>query len=73
VRLLVGVNIIGLNSVVFSVVDDIPVDSETHVVTLSISRIYKSVFKDDHRLGLGLRSCVHRGECAYVVSVWVVL
>ena len=32
-------NILGFNSVVFSVVDDVPVDSETSMVTSSISKI----------------------------------
>ena len=49
-----GVNIIGLNSVVFSVVDDIPVDSETHMVTLLISSICW-LSKDAHRS----KDCVH--------------
>ena len=35
---------IGFNGVVLSVVDDVPVDSETHVVTSSISRCAGTVF-----------------------------
>lgn len=35
-----GVNILRFSNVVLSVVNDVPVDSEVHVVTSSISRIF---------------------------------
>ena len=57
-------NFPGFNSVVLSVVGDVSVDSEAPVVTSSISPgfITGPVFED-----------AHRGECACVVSVCVVL
>jgi hypothetical protein len=39
----VGANFLGFNGVVLLVVGDVPVDSETHVVTSSISRIYQPI------------------------------
>lgn len=40
------------------VVGDIPLDNKAHVVKV---------------LGQGLRTCVHRGQCACVLSIHVVL
>ena len=56
---------------VLSVVGDVSVDSETPVVISSISRIcWLSL--SDVLIGVELRACVHRVECAYVfVSVCV--
>ncbi len=42
-------NFLGFNSIVLSVVSDVPVDNETSVVTLSILRIYRPIFEDAHR------------------------
>ncbi len=45
-----GANFPGFNGVVLSVVGDVPVDSETPVVTSSISLEFAGpVFKDAHR------------------------
>ncbi len=58
-----GANFPGFNGVVLSVVDDVPVDSKAPVVTSSISPGFAGpVFED-----------AHRGECACVVSICVVL
>ena len=47
------------------VVGDVPVDSEAPVVTSSISRICRlSLLKV--LIEVGLRACIHRGECACV-------
>ena len=69
-----GANILGFNSVVHSVVGDVPVDSKTPVVTSSISMICiaGSVFKDAHRGRICVRVFIEC-ECACVVSVCVVL
>jgi hypothetical protein len=59
-----GANITGFNDIVLSMVDDVPVNTETPMVTYSISRVCGSVFEDNHKD----RVCV----CAFVgVSVWV--
>jgi hypothetical protein len=65
-RLPVGANFLGFNDVrVLSVVGAVPVDSEAHVVTSSILRIFAgAVFEDAHRgrlcvrvfIGMGVRA-----------------
>ena len=56
---------------VLSVVGDVPVDSGTPVVTSSISRICR-LSLSEVLIGVGLRACIHRDECACVfVSVCV--
>jgi hypothetical protein len=49
--------ILGLNDVILSVIDDVPVDSETPLLTLSILRFIgpSQFFRDAHRS----RVCVH--------------
>ena len=52
-----------------SVVGDVPVDSGVPVVTSSISRICR-LSLSEVLIGVGLRACIHRDECARVfVSV----
>ena len=56
---------------VLSVVGDVPVDSGAPVVTSSISRICR-LSLSEVLIGVGLRACIHRVECACVfVSVCV--
>ena len=64
IRLPMGANILGFNGVVYSVVGDVPVDSEAPVVTSSISRICRPSLRRWSQ-GQGLRTCIHRGvsEC----------
>ena len=54
--------ILRFNGAVFSVVDDVPVDSEASVVTSSISRFASSTqfFGDAHRGKVCVRAYVHR-------------
>ena len=62
---------LGFNGVVHSVVDDVSIDSETFVVTSSISRICR-LNLSEVLIGVGLRACIYSDECACVfVSVWV--
>ena len=52
-------------------VGDIPINSGAPVVTSSISKIYRLSLSEVH-IGVGLRACIHRDECACVfVSVCV--
>ena len=54
-----------------SVVGDVPVDSGVFVVTSSISRSCRLNLLEVP-IGVGLRACIHRDECACVfVSVCV--
>ena len=54
-----------------SVVGDVPVDSEAPVVTLSILRICR-LSLSEVLIGVELRACIHRDECARVfVSICV--
>ena len=54
-----------------SVVGDVPIDSGAPVVTSSISKIYRLSLSEVH-IGVGLRACIHRDECACVfVNVYV--
>ena len=62
--------ILEFNGVVFSVVGEVSVDSEVPVVTSSISRCAGTVFRRCSQ-GQGLRTFVHRDECACVQSVWL--
>ena len=56
---------------VLSVVGDVPVDSGAPVVTSSISRICR-LSLSEVLIRVGLRTCIHRDECACVfVSVCV--
>jgi hypothetical protein len=50
---------------VFLVVSDVPADSGAHVVTSSISRICR-LSLSEVLIGVGLRACIHRDECACV-------
>ena len=43
----------------------VPLDSEAQVVTSSFSRICRHSLSD-MLIGVGLRVCIHRGECACV-------
>ena len=43
----------------------VPLDSEAQVVTLSFSRICRHSLSD-MLIGVGLRVCIHRSECACV-------
>ena len=64
-------NILGFNDIVLLVVGDVPVDSEALVVTSSISRICR-LSLSEVLIGVGLRTCIHRDECACMfVSVCV--
>ena len=66
-----GANILGFNGVVHPVVGDISVDSGAPVVTSSISRICR-LSLSEILIGVGLRACIHRDECACVfVSVCI--
>ena len=49
-RLSIGANILEFNSIVHSLVDDVPLDSEVPVVTSSIREFVGSIFKDAHRV-----------------------
>jgi hypothetical protein len=51
----VGMKFLEFNSVVLSVVDDVPVNSEVPMMTSSILRICRSVFEDAHRVGFAYR------------------
>ena len=56
---------------VLSVVGDVPINSGAPVVTSSISRICR-LSLSEVLIGVGLRACIHRDECACVfVSVCV--
>ena len=48
-----------------SVVGDVPVDSGAPVMTSSISKICR-LSLSEVLIGVGLRVCIHRGECACV-------
>ena len=66
-----GANFQDLTAFVLSVVGDVPVDSEAPTVTSSISRICR-LSLSEVLIGVGLRACIHRNECACVfVSVCV--
>ena len=54
-----------LTCAILSVVGDVLVDSETPVVTSSISRISRFSLSEV-LIRVGLRACIHRGECACV-------
>ena len=56
-----------------SVVGDVPVDSETDVCGDFVNLVICRLSPSDVLIGVGLRTCVHRGEYACVVSVCVVL
>ena len=68
------VNILEFNGVMHTVVGDIPVDSETHVVTRQSRGFAGSVFEDAHkgricvRMFIGVRVCV-RCECLSLYCV----
>jgi hypothetical protein len=68
-----GANILGFNGFVLLVVGDVLIDSETLMVTSSFSSrgFAGSAFESAHR-GRDLCVYIHRGECAFVVSVCVV-
>ena len=51
--------------VILSLICYMPVDSETLVVTSSISRICRLSLSEVH-IGLVLRACIHTGECGCV-------
>ena len=54
-----------------SVLDNVSGDSEAHMMTSSISRIYQ-LSLSEVLIGVGLCACIHRVECACVfVSVCV--
>jgi hypothetical protein len=53
--------------VVCEVVSDVPVENEVPMVTLGISRSVGSSVLRKYSSGQGLRTCVHRGECACVL------
>ena len=56
---------------VLSVVGEVPVDSGAPMVTSSISRICR-LSLSEVLIGVGLRACIHRDECACVfVSICV--
>jgi len=62
----VEANILEFNDVVHSMLDDVPVNSETHVVTSPISRIAGSVFKDTHMSRVCVRAFIWVSVCAFV-------
>ncbi len=66
-----GANFSRFNGFVRSVVGDVPVDSEASVVNSLISRMDVPAQFSKMLIGVGFRTCVHRGECACVVSVCV--
>jgi hypothetical protein len=53
-------------------VGDVPVDSKASVLTLSIYRMDLPAQSSKILIGVEF-ACVHRGECACVVSVCIVL
>jgi hypothetical protein len=53
-------------------VGDVPVDSKASVLTLSIYRMDLPAQSSKILIGVEF-ACVHRGECAYVISVYVAL
>ena len=60
-----GANFLGLTAFVLSVEGDVPVDSGAPMVTSSISRICR-LSLSEVLIGVGLRACIHRDECACV-------
>jgi hypothetical protein len=69
VRLPLGANFLEFNGIVLSVVDDAPVDSETPVVTLSISRRFVGLFfKDAHRGKVYARMFIGMSRLMYAIT-----
>lgn len=54
-----------LTGTILSVVGNVPVDSEAHVMTSLISRIYRFSLLE-LLIGLGLHLCIRRVECTCI-------